>query len=536
LHLSIHTSGSGGSAELDGQKIADITDGSLEYDLPSDAVPHKLTVSENRKQLFAFNVQGAAGQQPQVTGFDASDLLVITSLGKDATLYGKSTLGTAHLGDQGVVITPSGAPITLTDQSHDLVFGAGEDQGSVSIELSNAPTLLVQSLGGQGRVLITANADNATLTVDSLPVPRQGHGWTVNRPPGTHKFVLSAIGYDTQSWTMTIQRHGTVSKNMVLSKVSTPTVLAGINFTACTPGAEVAVDGRKAGELDPSGNLNLPHIVEVGRHAVTLTKPGYETREVEVTINPASSGKPPVDAQISKVTLVASNGTLAFEGAVKGTTVKYRRVGDSEFKDASPSEKLPLQPGQYEIVAERPGYKKFTTTMNLAREDVIVSLNLTPIPDYEFEDPTQIAHEGGWIKSKTAGKFINLRPGLLSANLVFERPHKTLLWEKKVEWTVENSARSARVQYSLEGQGGKLTRKLVIGQEASDQREAKADAQAGSQNDSLSLHIRVQGGQVRITNDKGAVLDEFAAPGQDFSNGRIAVRSESHFLVRSNND
>jgi hypothetical protein len=40
---------------------------------------------------------------------------------------------------------------------------------------------------------------------------------------------------------------------------------------------------------------------------------------------------------------------------------------------------------------------------------------------------------------------------------------------------------------------------------------------------------------VRITNDRGTVLDEFAAPGQDFSNGRIAIRSDSLFVVRTNN-
>jgi serine/threonine-protein kinase len=536
LHLSIHTSGSGGSAELDGQKIADFTEGSLEYDVTADAVAHKLSVSSNNKQLFAFNVQVAPGQQPQITGFDVADLLAITSLGKDATLYGKSNLGTAHVRDQGVVITTSGAPITLTDQNHDLVFGAGEDQGSVSIDLSNTPTLLVQSLGGQGRVLITTNAENAKLTVDNLPVPRQGRGWTVSKTPGSHKFVLSAEGYETQSWTMAIQRRGIVSKNVLLAKPVVPTVLAGINFTSCTPGAEVAVDDKRVGELDPSGNLSLPHVVEVGKHTVTMTKPGYEARDVEVTISTSAPGKPLADAQISKVMLVPSLGTLSFEGAVRGTTVTYRRVGDPEFKKANLSEKLPLPPGQYEIVAEAPGYQKFATTVTLAKEIVTVSLNLKQTPDYEFEDPTQVIHDGGWIKSKTTGKFINLRPGLLSANLVFERPHKTLIWEKKVEWIVENSAHTARVQYSLEGQGGKLTRKLVIGQEASNQQDAKVDAQAGSQNDSLSLHIRVEGGHVRVTNDRGAVLDDFTAPKQDFSNGRIAVRSDSHFLVRSNNE
>ena len=87
------------------------------------------------------------------------------------------------------------------------------------------------------------------------------------------------------------------------------------------------------------------------------------------------------------------------------------------------------------------------------------------------------------------------------------------------------------VQDTMEG--GKLTRRLVVGQDTSNQKEAKIDAQSAGQKDSLSVHIRVDGGQVRITNDKGAVLDEFTAPGQNFSNGRIAIKSDSLFVVRS---
>ena len=537
LHLSVRTSTSGGSAELDGHKIADFTDGSLEYDLPADAVAHKLSVSANGKQQFAFNVQVAPGQQPQITAFDVPDLLAITSLGKDATLYGKSNLGTAHIGDQGVVITPSGAAITLTDPNHDVVFGEGEDQGSVSIEVSNAPTLMVQSLGGQGRVLITTNAENAVLSVDGSPMPRQSRGWTVSKAPGPHKFTLVADGYDPQSWTMNIQRRGIVNKNVSLHpRAAAAPVLAGLNITGGTPGAEVSLDGKKVGELDSAGNLSLPNLVAAGKHTVGMTKPGYEAREVEVTISASTPGKPLADAQISRAVLSSSMATLAFEGGVRGTTVRYRRAGDAQFRDTSPSEKLQLQPGQYEIVAEAPGYQKYSTTLNLAKEDAIVSLNLTSIPDYEFEDPKQIGHEGAWLKSKTPGKFINLRPGRLSENLVFARPGKTLFWDKKVDWIIENSAHTARVQYSLEGQSGKLARKQVVGQEASNQKESKVEAQAGSQKDSLSVHIRVDGGQIRVINDKGAVLDDFTAPGQDFSNGRISVRSDSLFLVRSNND
>jgi len=485
--------------------------------------------------MFTLIVQSSAGQQPHVTGLDANDILAIASLGNQATLYGGTNLGDAHIGDQNVAITPSGAPLTLSDQNRDVAFGRGEDQGTVSIPPSNAPTLLVQSLTGEGRVFVTTNAENAFLNVDGLPVPRQSRGWTVTKTPGLHKFMLTAAGYESQSWSMTIQRHGIINKSVTLhAKVAAPT-MAGLNVTGGTPGAEVALDGNKVGELDSSGNLNLPSLLTVGKHKVGFSKSGLEPHEFEIAVSPNAPGKPLVDAQISKPLLSSSMGTLAFEAKVRGVTVKYRRIGDTQFHDANLSDKLSVQPGDYEVLAEAPGFQRFTTNVNVGKEDVILTLNLTSVPDYEFEDPKQIAHEGPWIKSTTQGKFINLRPGRLNQNLIFARPHKTLFWDKKVEWAVENSARTARVQYSLEGQSGKLVRKIVVGQDGSNQKEARVDAQSPGQKDSLSVHIRVEAGQIRILNDKGVVLDDFTAPGQDFSNGRIGVRTDSLFLVRSDN-
>ena len=531
IRFSVHASGKAGNAELDGQKVADLVDGSIEYELTPDSAPHKIAAHVDGKELFTMDVALSVGQQPRITALSGKDVLVITSLGTDAALYGAATLGSARIRDQIVAVSPSGAAITLTDQGHEVVFGQAQDQGSLSIEISSAPSLIVQSLDADGSVFITTNAENGVLTVDGSPVKRQSRGWTVSKAPGAHKFTLSADGYEPQSWTMTVQRRGSVRKDITLNR--TAVLMAGLNISGGTPGSQVALDGKNIGELDSSGNLLLPNVLSVGKHSVSLTKPGYETRVLELTINPAGTGKPLADAQLTKPTLSSSTSTLVFETAVKSATVKYRRVGDSQSREVSASEKLQLSPGQYEITADAPGYQQFTTTVNLGKDEARVPLNLTALPDYEFEDAKQVAHEGGWLRTNTPGKFINLKRGLLHENIVFARPGKKLFWDKKVEWLIENADHTARVQYSLEGQSGKFTRRLVVGQEASNQKDGKVDAQSVAQKDSLSLHIRVEGGNVRISDDKGTVLDEFSAPAQDFSQGRIAIRSDSLFLVRT---
>ena len=533
LHLSVRTSGNGGTAEVDGQKVADFTDGSFEYELAADGAPHKFAIKSEGKQLFTMDVQASIGQQPRITGLDSKELLAITSLGNQATVYGPTSLGSGHIGDQFVTINPAGAAVTLSDQGHDLAFGQGNDQGSVSLDITNAPMIVVQSLNAESRVFVTTNVEKAVLTVDGAQVPRQSHGWSVAKAPGVHKFMLSAEGFLPETWTMTIQRHGVVNKNVTLRAALS--ALGGLIISSSTPGAEVTLDGKRVGETDSAGNFEVPNVLAAGRHSVSLTKPGFEAFVHEFTVSPGAPGKPLNDVQIPKAVLTSAMATLAFETAVKGVTVKYRHVGESQFKEVSAAEKVALAPGAYEIAAEPAGYQKFTTTVNLPKEEVTVALKLVALPDYEFEDPNQVGHEGGWLKTKVPGRFINLRPGMLHENIVFSRPGKMLFWDKKVEWMIEDAAHKARVQYSLEGQSGKLSRKLIVGQDASNQTEVKVDAQSVAQKNSLSLHVRADGGHVRVTNDKGTVLDDFNAAGQDFSNGRIGIRSDTPFVVRGDN-
>jgi len=537
VRLSVHTSESGGSVELDGQKIGNLDNGSLEEDLTPDGGTHKLSLVSQGKPLFTLQVQVPAGGQPRVTALDASDVFAITSLGSQATLYGGSQLKNARLGDQPITVSPSGTDMRLSDQNHEFVFGKGNDQGSVSIEMSNAPVLALQSLNAEGQVHLTSNTEKAVLTVDGSPVPRRKNGWTVVKPPGPHTFVLSAEGYESQTWVMTMQRRQMLRKSVDLaSKVVSP-VMAALVISGGTPDAAVEIDEKRAGKLDATGSLRLHSALTVGKHNIAIVKPGYATRQFETSVNPASPGQTPADVLLSKTLLSPLLTTLAFEVNAKGVTVKYRRPGDEQFREVSAFEKIPLAPGPYEIAWEAPGYQPGSTTINLSGEAVTLPLNLVPAPDYEFADPSQIVHEGGWIKARTPGTYVNLRPGRLREVLVFTRPGKTLFWNKKVEWIVENGAQEAHIHYALEGQpqNGKLTRKLVIGDDTSNQEERKVNAEAAGQPGSLSVHVRVEGGRVVVANDKGQVLDEFKSPDQDFSKGRIAIKTDSLFVVRSDN-
>jgi hypothetical protein len=71
--------------------------------------------------------------------------------------------------------------------------------------------------------------------------------------------------------------------------------------------------------------------------------------------------------------------------------------------------------------------------------------------------------------------------------------------------------------------GGQVAIKLII----------KADIGASGQASTASAHVRGEGSC--LTNDKGAVLEDYTAKGYDFSGGKIGIRTHSEVLVRSDN-
>ena len=69
----------------------------------------------------------------------------------------------------------------------------------------------------------------------------------------------------------------------------------------------------------------------------------------------------------------------------------------------------------------------------------------------------------------------------------------------------------------------------------SDPKSAKVDAQSQTRRDLISIHVRAEGTTIRITNDKQSTLDECDVSGQNFSTGRIAIRTDQQFVVRGDN-
>lgn len=529
VRLSIHTSEAVGDVILDGNKIDELEEGSIdEVEIPADGNVHKLSLGRRGRTLLTVEIQTPAASQPKVNSVDANDLLVITSLGNQATVYGGKQLQNVQVGAQGAPVSPAGTALTLNEQDPQVRYRVGNDEGSISIGISKWPTLALQTLNAQGQVVVPeTNVKDSTLTVNGLPIPHRKNGWTVSRSPGQYTFQFAAPGYKPEEVVVTMQR-GQVTKlhPVELKPVAVTPVTASLLITNATPGAEVELDGRRMGEVDHNGRFALPNALTAGKHKVILSKAGFDGRTFDLDV------RPPSEATISEAELIPTTTTVAFETDPRNATVKYRRTSDESFKECRGGEKVGVPPGAYEIVATAPWYKEVRTQETISGSIITIPLKLPPDPVYGFQDSNEITMEGQWFRAKGQGKVVWLKPGLLHVSLLFAKQGKTLLWDKKVEWLVDLESQKAQVRYVLGGD--KLTRKATFGNQSVEPKEAKVDAQVGSHKELISVHVNVDGDRVRITNDATAMLDEITAP-RDLSSGRIGIKTDSDFLVRSEN-
>ncbi|HEX8893947.1 MAG TPA: protein kinase [Terriglobales bacterium] len=521
--LSIQTSEKDGQVELDGASVAELSNGSLDnYILQPDDKDHLLSVLNKGRRLFTLGFHVSPGSAPKVTTFNGNNLFVIASLGTGVKLYGPHSGPGFQFGEQNIASDPSGMNLDITETDREIKFGQGSEQGSLLLEILNAPALLVHSLTGESRLIITTNAEHPTLTLDGTALQSHKGQWVITGVTGQHQFEISAPNYQTQSWTTTLQRGQTISKNLQLLPTPVLPKLATLVIRGGTPGAEVDLDGTRLGVLDGNGNFEQPGLINNGQHTVTMRKQFYEERRSEIT-----SSNPSSDVRLSNIRLVPWS-TLGFQTTVSSAKVRFRRAGDSQFHEVSASAKTQLPPGSYEIVANAPGYEGITTNVTLAGEDVLVPLNFAGIKDYEFLDPNQITRDGGWVKAKN--KDVSLRPGLLNVTVTFTHPGKAQFGNKKVEWFIVAANGHARVHYILEGQ--RLRRKLE-GYNSTEETEVVVNLKAENGKD-VAVATSVEGNRIRIANYAHAVQDDYTVPDQNFVGGTIVVRpgSDIPFVVR----
>src|SRR5262249_10143957 len=148
------------------------------------------------------------------------------------------------------------------------------------------------------------------------------------KPPKSYSYKFTAEGYELESGTIVIEPGKHLKKELVLRALATKPAMVALEIKGGTPEAKVELDGKTVGTLDQQGNLRIPDSLSEGKYTVVFSKPDFELQPVPLNV------KPPTDAIILNIKLTALRASLAFETDVKNVKVKYRKEGESDYKEA----------------------------------------------------------------------------------------------------------------------------------------------------------------------------------------------------------
>jgi len=212
------------------------------------------------------------------------------------------------------------------------------------------------------------NAASLIITSDppgaQVQINRQVRGTTplelTNLAPGVHFVQLSLRDHDDYMASVRLEAGMRHPLDLRLEPYR-----AAVLIHSQPEGANVSLDGAHRG-MTP---LLLP-AVDLGRHRVTVSRPGYQERIVELDV----AGQTP---QKIEVQLLTDSATLRVETEPAGATIMLNGVP----RGAAPVviERIPDGDSEIEIRAE--GYAVFKQDIRLAAgDDERLAVTLTPLP------------------------------------------------------------------------------------------------------------------------------------------------------------
>ena len=105
--------------------------------------------------------------------------------------------------------------------------------------------------------------------------------------PGEHEIVVRQAGYQDFTQKVAVQPGGKQVVRIVLEKdlrMQVPTITAEIKLSVVPDRAAVFVDGLFAGHVAEFGGVGRALLVAPGKRKVTISLPGYQTFETEITL------------------------------------------------------------------------------------------------------------------------------------------------------------------------------------------------------------------------------------------------------------
>ena len=273
LNISVAVSDPTGNVWLDGQQVDNLDAGNWSRPTPVKATEehHTLAVHGKNGQLFNISFTVVAGKIPIVEPLkDSKDLLVVSSLGKDATIYSGNSGDKLVLPDgQQKQIPSDGLPVSIEESPASFSLASGNKLNPFSVSAGPAPALSILLNASQNLVqaTVTITPKDAKLFVDGDPTGHPHNGvFTWKAEPRTYQAKITADGMEDKIVTINLKRGQSFTAHYELTprvKVNVGPMAAFLLFGDGEPGATVRILQATLNPFPSSSIFNTTQFREI---------------------------------------------------------------------------------------------------------------------------------------------------------------------------------------------------------------------------------------------------------------------------------
>jgi PEGA domain len=528
-----------GKVVVDDRPPADLQEGQLVLDKVAPGTHTVKVIGRNGDASFSFELANA--RLPAVAGpVKARNMIavLVASFGKRARVVTnagpwKLAVNGQPQGDAG----PAGTDLTGVQPGvNEIVVGEGRDQRNMSESFGAAPmlTAFLKSDVNAGTLIVSLGQDDVRVFLNDKEYRRRTQRGQLRVPTlGKVRVRVAKSGFqDEPAQTVEVKKGAEVRLQFHLK----PQPQSGsLQIHGAVAGTEVLVDQKSAGTVGPDGSFNLSAI-QPGDHTIELRREQYLPKRLQRSIR---AGQAVVLAG-ADVVLAAANGAIKLIRNPASATITYRRGDETEPHQARGNQ-IELPPGSYAFTASAPGFAEAAIRVQLAAgENREVEFTLArerpaaPPPVAaggmaEFEDAQGWKKEGdSWIHK--GGGFV---PYKLPPKGVFTFTVQLLkgggvFRAGQIRWCLQYLDAK---NYLLSEMDRKNFWTGVI-EKGKRAERVKAPHNLGNQK-AFTIQIEVTPDRlvqrVRV-GDEWKVLDTFAEPGRDFTQGKFG------FLILGNDE
>lgn len=434
------------NAALDGREMSPSAQGEFLMDQLGDGAAVLRLVTGKGETTATVNI--AARTQPSLAAPPASTeavTVIVCAYGDRAVVY--STLATAKAGVDGQPareIPMEGVAFQgLPPGSHTLAFDDGAAPRSLPLQTTGGPSvsvfLLAKATPGTGSILVTANEDNAGVTINGYVhylKTKKGIVRLAGLKPAFYKIQIAKDGFEAPpAQDVEVKAGEEAGVSFLLKAVAR---MATLRLRA-SPGAQVYIDGLLAGTVGQDGTFSSQ--VAPGEHSVELRRNSAKSRTLTHQFQPGQT----FDAPEDQLVLQQPNGTLRLVMTPAEAALTIRRAGEPESGARPMTNPASLAPGDYVVTASSPGYASSVITLQItpgSATEMPVILRLLAAQKAQkaggaqelgmadFDDPSAWYSDNGWMVRR-GGKYVTFKPTNTAGVFTFEaqlRKGKRLQW------------------------------------------------------------------------------------------------------------